>query len=214
MAFSLFKISLTIQEEEQWEQRIETFVQPARKMSAELSDKMKMKLASFEAESKSEETRGNAAAQRLIEPDNTFRDKLKVFKSIETEAAGGRRDSEPLVAPPPPVRRDADAAWLQRSSAAGQNNNPGPAKVAPNRTVAAESGSFQAGGLRRESEPFANGERLRDFPPFRSTSSSSALMNTIQNNKFFQQVRPFQCFNGGRNSYYLRLKSALGKRLS
>jgi hypothetical protein len=160
-------------------------------MSAELSDKMKMKLASFEAESKSEETRGNAA-QRLIEPDNTFRDKLKVFKSIETEAAGGRRDSEPPLVPPPPVRRDADAAWLQRSSAAGQNNtNPGPAKVAPSRTVAAGSGSFQqqqaAGGLRRESEPFANGERLRDFPPFRSTSSS-ALMNTIQNNKFFQQV--------------------------
>ncbi len=192
MAFSL-SISLNIQEEEQWEQRIETFVQPARKMSAELSDKMKMKLASFEAESKSEE-RGNAA-QRLIEPDNTFRDKLKVFKSIETEAAGGRRDSEPPLVPPPPVvRRDADAAWLQRSAAAGQNNNPGPAKVAPNRTVAAGSGSFQqqagAGGLRRESEPFANGERLRDFPPFRSSSSSSALMNTIQNNKFFQQVRP------------------------
>jgi len=159
-------------------------------MSAELSDKMKMKLASFEAESKSEE---RAGAQRLIEPDNTFRDKLKVFKSIETEAAaGGRRDSEPLLVPPPPVvRRDADAAWLQRSSAAaGQNNNPGPAKAAPNRTVAAGSGSFQAGGLRRESEPFANGERLRDFPPFRSSSSSSALMNTIQNNKFFQQVRP------------------------
>jgi hypothetical protein len=163
-------------------------------MSAELSDKMKMKLASFEAESKSEETRGNAGAQRLIEPDNTFRDKLKVFKSIETEAAGGRRDSEPLAPPPPAVRRDADAAWLQRSSAAGQNHNPGPAKVAPNRTVAAGSGSFQqqqaAGGLRRESEPFANGERLRDFPPFRSSLSSSALMNTIQNNKFFQQVRP------------------------
>ncbi len=164
-------------------------------MSAELSDKMKMKLASFEAESKSEE-RG-AGAQRLIEPDNTFRDKLKVFKSIETEAAGGRRDSEPLMVPPPPVRRDADAAWLQRSA-------PGPAKVAPSRTVAAGSGSFQqqqaAGGLRRESEPFANGERLRgDFPPFRSTSSS-ALMNTIQNNKFFQQVKA-ACSNGGCNSY-------------
>jgi hypothetical protein len=174
-------------------------------MSAELSDKMKMKLASFEAESKSEETRGNAA-QRLIEPDNTFRDKLKVFKSIETEAAGGRRDSEPLLVPPPPVRRDADAAWLQRSAAA-QNNNPGPAKVAPSRTVAAGSGSFQAGGLRRESEPFANGERLRDFPPFRSTSSSSALMNTIQNNKFFQQVWSHVPMAGG-NSYYLRLKPA------
>jgi hypothetical protein len=184
-------------------------------MSAELSDKMKMKLASFEAESKSEETRGNAA-QRLIEPDNTFRDKLKVFKSIETEAAattGGRRDSEPLV-PPPPVRRDADAAWLQRSSAAGQNNtNPGAAKVAPNRTVAAGSGSFQAGGLRRESEPFANGERLRDFPPFRSSSSSSALMNTIQNNKFFQQVRPHVPMAGGCNSYYLRLKPAPWKKI-
>jgi hypothetical protein len=162
-------------------------------MSAELSDKMKMKLASFEAESKSAEERGNAGAQRLIEPDNTFRDKLKVFKSIETEAAAGvRRDSEPLLIPPPPVRRDADAAWLQRSAAGQNNTNPGAAKVAPNRTVATGSGSFQqqpAGGLRRESEPFANGERLRDFPPFRSTSSS-ALMNTIQNNKFFQQVKP------------------------
>ena len=191
-------------------------------MSAELSDKMKLKLASFEAEAaRAAAVAATGTPARTIEPDNTFRDKLKVFKSIETEAAAGsgpvaplRRDSE-LGGPPPP-RRDSDAAWLQRTSgkheqAAAVSPVAGPmsslttrpAAVAAQPSPASDINSLQHGlrrdsepakssspqrGFRRESEP-ASSERLRDFPPFRA-SSSSALMNTFQNNKFFQQVGP------------------------
>jgi hypothetical protein len=169
-------------------------------MSSELSDKMKLKLASFEAEA----ARAAAAERsvgRTIEPDNTFRDKLKVFKSIETEAANAppppatRRDSESSGLPPP-LRRDSDTGWLQRAGRAdsvgklaqvalpaesAQTSAPPPAARQPPATSTA--------AMRRDSEP-ATPEKLRDFPaPFRSSSSSSALMNTIQNNKFFQQVK-------------------------
>jgi hypothetical protein len=212
--FSTFRPA---QEEEQWEQRIETFVQPARKMSAEISDKMKLKLASFEAEAArtgGAERSGPAptAPARTIQPDNSFRDKLKVFKSIETEAASApatitaiRRDSESA---PPPVRRDSDSAWLQRSAGRAENSSGGgkrDAAATVMTNVSASSGvvlptpqpaavsSFQQ-SLRRVSEPTAaaSPERLRELPAsYRSSaasSSSSALMNTIQNNKFFQQV--------------------------
>jgi hypothetical protein len=165
-------------------------------MSAELSDKMKLKLASFEAEA-ARAAAATSVNNRTIEPDNTFRDKLKVFKSIETEAASGppatRRDSESSGPAPPPLRRDSDSAWLQRAGradsfvkappAGGESAPPSAATPAPRLPTAA---------VRRDPEPAATPEKLRDFPaPFRSSSSSSssALMNTIQNNKFFQQVK-------------------------
>jgi len=80
-----------------WEEKIETFVQPARRVSgtSEISEKMKLKLASFE-DSKSGK---DQAPVRLIEPDNSFKDKLKAFKSIESSgpAKPSRRESEPCL---------------------------------------------------------------------------------------------------------------------
>ena len=80
-----------------WEEKIETFVQPARRVSgtSEISEKMKMKLASFE-DSRSGK---DQAPVRLIEPDNSFKDKLKAFKSIESSgpAKPSRRESEPCL---------------------------------------------------------------------------------------------------------------------
>ena len=71
---------------EAWEEKIETFVQPARRVSAEISNKMKEKLANFE-ESKTDKEQ---TPVRLIEPDNSFRDKLKAFKTIESVASESR----------------------------------------------------------------------------------------------------------------------------
>ena len=80
-----------------WEEKIETFVQPARRVSgsSEISEKMKLKLASFE-DSRSGK---DQAPVRLIEPDNTFKDKLKAFKTIESSgpAKPSRRESEPCL---------------------------------------------------------------------------------------------------------------------
>jgi len=82
-----------------WEEKIETFVQPARRVSSEISEKMKMKLASFE----DSKTGRDQTPVRLIEPDNSFKDKLKAFKSIESNsesnlpAKPSRRDSEPSL---------------------------------------------------------------------------------------------------------------------
>lgn len=115
--------------EEEWEAKIETFVQPARRVSSEISDKMKQKLASFEDSKSGKED----IPVRHIEADNTFRDKLKAFKTIETS-----------VAELPSISKPA----------------------------------------RRESEPNL-AKKPKEFLTNRSTSSS--FMNTIQNNKFFQQ---------------------------
>ena len=93
-----------------WEEKIETFVQPARRVSAEISNKMREKLANFE-ESKSDKEQ---TPVRLIEPDNSFRDKLKAFKTIESVASESRetpisgtlgskptrRESEPILTKP------------------------------------------------------------------------------------------------------------------
>ena len=84
-----------------WEEKIETFVQPARRVSgsSEISEKMKLKLASFE-DSRSGK---DQAPVRLIEPDNSFKDKLKAFKTIESSAESSgparpsRRESEPCL---------------------------------------------------------------------------------------------------------------------
>ena len=82
-----------------WEEKIETFVQPARRVSgsSEISEKMKMKLASFE-DSRSGK---DQTPVRLIEPDNSFKDKLKAFKTIESQPSGpakpSRRESEPCL---------------------------------------------------------------------------------------------------------------------
>jgi len=79
-----------------WEEKIETFVQPARRVSSEISEKMKLKLASFEdSKSGKEQT-----PVRLIEPDNSFKDKLKAFKTIE-------KSSEPSL-PAKPTRRESE----------------------------------------------------------------------------------------------------------
>merc|ERR1719434_682027 len=68
--------------DDEWEEKIETFVQPARRVSSEISDKMKQKLANFEdSKSGKEQT-----PVRLIEPDNSFKDKLKAFKTIESSS--------------------------------------------------------------------------------------------------------------------------------
>jgi len=113
--------------EDEWEEKIETFVQPARRASSEISDKMKQKLASFQESNSSKET----TPVRNIKPDNKFRDKLNAFKTIETA----------VNEPPPPKPR-------------------------------------------RESEPNLQ-TKPKGMPAYRSSSSS--FMNTLQNNKFFQQ---------------------------
>jgi len=112
--------------EDEWGEKIETFVQPARRVSTEISDKMKQKLASFQESNSSKEN----TPVRNIKPDNKFKDKLNAFKTIETAV-----------------------------------NEPAPPK-------------------RRESEPNFQ-TKPRGMPSYRSSSSS--FMNTIQNNKFFQE---------------------------
>jgi len=112
--------------EDEWGEKIETFVQPARRVSTEISDKMKQKLASFQESNSSKET----TPVRNIKPDNKFKDKLNAFKTIETAV-----------------------------------NEPPPSK-------------------RRESEPNFQ-TKPKGMPAYRSSSSS--FMNTLQNNKFFQE---------------------------
>lgn len=112
--------------EDEWGEKIETFVQPARRVSTEISDKMKQKLASFQESNSSKET----TPVRNIKPDNKFKDKLNAFKTIETAV-----------------------------------NEPPPSK-------------------RRESEPNFQ-TKPKGMPTYRSSSSS--FMNTLQNNKFFQE---------------------------
>merc|ERR1719460_2007113 len=96
---------------EAWEEKIETFVQPARRVSAEISNKMKEKLANFE-ESK---TDSEQTPVRLIESDNSFRDKLKAFKTIERESVA----SESREAPPSgtvgtkPTRRESEPSLVK-----------------------------------------------------------------------------------------------------
>lgn len=100
--------------EEEWQEKIDTFVQPARRVSSEVSDAMRQKMASF--------TGGPAAARpeakepsppaRAVITGNKFHDKLKAFKTIEetTVATPGppmsRRESEPALSrarqPAPP----------------------------------------------------------------------------------------------------------------
>jgi len=113
--------------EDEWEEKIETFVQPARKPSSEKSDKMKMKLASFQEQQK--QPNKEVTPTRTIKPDHKFKDKLNAFKNIE--------ETSPI------------------------------APVLP----------------RRESEPAI---RPKGLPLYKSSSSSS-FMNTLQNNKFFQE---------------------------
>jgi len=113
--------------EDEWGEKIETFVQPARRVSTEISDKMKQKLASFQESNSSKET----TPVRTIKPDNKFKDKLNAFKTIETA----------VNEPPPPKPR-------------------------------------------RESEPNIQ-TKPKGMPAYRSSSSS--FMNTLQNNKFFQE---------------------------
>merc|ERR1712012_892695 len=88
-----------------WEEKIETFIQPARRVSNEVSDKMKQKLANFETSNSSKEQ----TPVRMIEPDNSFKDKLKAFKTIESSISEGgvsgakmpgRRESEPSLMKP------------------------------------------------------------------------------------------------------------------
>jgi len=137
----------TTSKDEEWEKKIESFVQPTRKSSTELSDKMRLKLASFQDNT----TTRSENVTRVIHPDNTFRDKLKAFKNIETSSNSmGRRESDPQLS-----RRESEPQLGRTLGVLG--NHTQPAGAPTNHTQ-----------------------------PYRSTSSS-ALMNTIQNNRFFQQ---------------------------
>merc|ERR1719264_2128261 len=87
--------------EEEWEEKIETFVQPARRVSSEVSATMRQKMASFTgAASKVEKEKESSPPTRPVS-DNKFQDKLKAFKTIETAAAAptpmSRRESEPVL---------------------------------------------------------------------------------------------------------------------
>jgi len=96
----------TKKKEEEWEEKIETFVQPARRASTEVSEKMKQKMASFTGVTGKEKEASPPV--RSIKPDNKFQDKLKAFKTIETAAVKeitpspvtNRRESEPILSRP------------------------------------------------------------------------------------------------------------------
>jgi len=89
--------------EEEWEEKIETFVQPARRVSSEVSATMRQKMASFTgAAPKVEKEKESSPPTRPVTvSDNKFHDKLKAFKTIETAAAAptpmSRRESEPVL---------------------------------------------------------------------------------------------------------------------
>ena len=94
---------------EAWEEKIETFVQPARRVSAEISNKMKEKLANFE-ESKTDKEQ---TPVRLIEPDNSFRDKLKAFKTIESVASESREAPPSGTVGTKPTRRESEPSLVK-----------------------------------------------------------------------------------------------------
>jgi len=165
------------EEESSLEERLESFAQQpnnsatnaVRKSSTELSDKMRSKLASFQqpdgtADSLSPTPPDGTVASRTVPADNSFRDKLSVFKKYETTTSSG-------------------------SASASVANGNGGSGVGG--SVAGLAAAFGGRG-RRESDPVAAGigsggsGSLGSYKAYRSTSSS-ALMNTIQNNKFFQQ---------------------------
>jgi len=107
--------------EDEWGEKIETFVQPARRVSTEISDKMKQKLASFQESNSSKES----TPVRNIKPDNKFKDKLNAFKTIETAVADPaphkRRESEPNFQTKPkgmPAYRSSSSSFMNTS----QNN--------------------------------------------------------------------------------------------
>jgi len=92
--------------EEEWEEKIETFVQPARRVSSEVSATMRQKMASFTgaAPKVEKEKEGSPPTRPVTVSDNKFQDKLKAFKTIETAAAAptpmSRRESEPVLGRP------------------------------------------------------------------------------------------------------------------
>lgn len=109
-----------------WKEKIETFVQPTRRMSSELSSNMKLKVASFEENRKREEDDNKhkeTPITRNIETDTTFTDKLKVFKSIETV-----KKSEPPFGPPkrresePPISKFKGFPAIKSSSSSSFMN--------------------------------------------------------------------------------------------
>jgi len=87
--------------EEEWEQNIETFVQPARRVSSEVSDTMRQKMASFSGTSNLVQVQEKEPSPVPRVRDNKFQDKLKAFKTIETAATApppmSRRESEPVL---------------------------------------------------------------------------------------------------------------------
>ena len=94
---------------EAWEEKIETFIQPARRVSAEISNKMKEKLANFE-ESKTDKEQ---TPVRLIEPDNSFRDKLKAFKTIESVASEREAPLSSGTLGTKPTRRESEPSLVK-----------------------------------------------------------------------------------------------------
>ena len=88
--------------DEEWEEKIETFVQPARRVSSEVSATMRQKMASFTGAAPKVEKEKESSPP--VVSDNKFQDKLKAFKTIETAAAApapmSRRESEPVLGRP------------------------------------------------------------------------------------------------------------------
>ena len=97
---SLSRHNESAKHDDEWEEKIETFVQPARRVSAEISDKMKQKLANFEDSKSGKEQ----IPVRQIEADNSFKDKLKAFKTIESSVS----DSVAAPAKSMPIRRESE----------------------------------------------------------------------------------------------------------
>ena len=94
-----------------WEEKIESFVQPARRVSSEISNKMKEKLANFEDSKSGKE----ATPVRMIEPDNSFKDKLKAFKTIEN-SSGEPAAAGALAGNKPMSRRESEPALMMHNN--------------------------------------------------------------------------------------------------
>ena len=112
--------------DEEWEEKIETFVQPARRVSSEVSATMRQKMASFSGGAAPKEEKESSPVTRPAPvSDNKFQDKLKAFKTIETAAAAptpmSRRESEPVLGRPRQVAQMKTSLTSSSSSSSFMN---------------------------------------------------------------------------------------------
>lgn len=98
---SFLTSEISKQGQQKEEKKEESLEQSARKVSNDISDKMKMKLASFQEQQQMPNK--DSTTTRTIRPDNKFKDKLNAFKTIEESGSKApslpRRDSEPAIRP-------------------------------------------------------------------------------------------------------------------